>query len=90
MLINAKPSITTTTLPNVSAGSLSYSQTLATSGGTAPISCAITSGSLIGSGPYPGCTITGTGATLGIYSFTVTPTDSDGVSGSGQALFRRA
>ncbi len=32
------------------------------------------------------CTITGTAATVGTYSFTATPTDSNGVSGSGQAL----
>ncbi len=87
LTINAKPSITTTTLPSAATGS-SYSQTLATSGGTAPITCALTSGSLSGSGLTlnSNCTITGTAATVGTYSLMATPKDSNGVSGSGQAL----
>jgi hypothetical protein len=87
LTVNTAPSISPTTLPSAATGS-SYSQTLAITGGTAPLTCALTSGSLSGSGLTlnTNCTITGTAATTGTYSFAVAPTDSNGVSGSGQAL----
>jgi hypothetical protein len=87
LTINAAPSITATTLPSATSGS-AYSQTLATSGGTAPLTCTLMSGSLSGSGLglNSNCTITGTALTAGAYSFAVGPTDSNGVSGSSQAL----
>lgn len=81
------PSITTLTLPAGTQGT-SYSQTLATAGGTGAVTCAITSGSLAGSGLNlnSNCTITGTAGSPAAYPFTATPTDANSVVGSGRAL----
>ncbi len=82
ILVNAVPAITTSgALPSVVSG-FGYSQTLATSGGTSPLTCAIFSGTLSGSGLTlnSNCTITGTAATAATYTFTAKATDTRGVS----------
>lgn len=70
------------TLPNPSPG-VAYSQTLTASGGVAPYSFALTSGSLpagltLGSGGV----LAGTATQVGSFSFTVTATDNFGQTGS--------
>jgi hypothetical protein len=85
LIVNAAPSITTSSLP---AGqvNVSYAQALSTSGGTGAIACAVTSGSLPVGMTLGGCTISGTPTTASTYSFSLTPTDANGVTGSAQAL----
>jgi len=85
LTINAAPSITTSTLPAGQAN-VSYSQVLTTSGGTGTVACAVTSGSLPAGLSLSGCTISGTPTTANTYSFSVTPSDANSVSGSAQAL----
>jgi hypothetical protein len=81
--VSAAPAITNGALPHGTQGS-AYSQAVTTSGGTGVVTCAVTAGSLSGSGiSLSSCTLTGTGGTPGTYGFTVTPTDSNNVSGSG-------
>lgn len=81
MTVNPQPSITTTSLLAATAGS-SYSQAIATSGGTAPITCTADSG-LSGSGlTVSGCTVTGTAGTAGSYTVTVTARDANGIATS--------
>lgn len=74
------PSITTTgTLPVANTG-VSYSQNLAATGGTAPYTWAVTSGSLpagMSLDPNLGV-ISGTGTTSATSAFTVTVTDANG------------
>ncbi len=83
--INPAPSITTTTLPNWTINQ-SYSQTIATSGGTAPITFAVTSGGLPTGLSLNSSTgaITGTPSTTSgsPFSFTITATDAAGVTAS--------
>jgi hypothetical protein len=83
--VNAAPSITTSSLPAGQANS-AYSQVLTTSGGTGAVACALTTGSLPVGLTLNGCTISGIPTTANSYSFTVTPTDANGVSGSAKAL----
>jgi hypothetical protein len=85
LIVSGAPSITTTSL---SAGqvNVSYAQTLSTSGGAGVITCAVTSGSLPAGLSLSGCTISGTPTTASTYSFSLTPTDANGVTGSAQAL----
>jgi len=74
--------INPTTLPDGSAGT-AYSQTISATGGTAPLSFAVTSGTL-----PTGLTLASTGAlsgtptTQGTFSFTVTGTDASGNFGT--------
>jgi len=84
LTINSTPTITTSSLPSGTVGS-AYSQTLVTTGGTLPVSCAVT-GSLPPSLSLTGCTISGTPTAAGTFSFSVTPTDATGVSGTSAAL----
>ena len=71
------PSITTTPLPDVTAGT-AYSEPLIGTGGVAPYTWSVTSGTLpAGLSLDPGTgMITGTSASPGSYSFTVTLADS--------------
>jgi hypothetical protein len=70
--------VTTTSLPNGVVGS-PYSATLMSSGGTAPVTWAVTTGTLPAGLTLNGTTgaITGTPTTAGTSNFTVTATDSD-------------
>ncbi|MEW6363768.1 MAG: putative Ig domain-containing protein [Acidobacteriota bacterium] len=69
-------------LPGGSVGA-AYSQTIAASGGTAPYSYSVQSGSLPPNLTLsPGGVISGTSATAGLYSFTVLATDSAACTGS--------
>ncbi|MFE8646672.1 beta strand repeat-containing protein [Sphingomonas sp. NCPPB 2930] len=74
--------ITPTTLPNPVIG-VAYSQTLGTSGGTAPYTYSVSGGA-----PPPGISVSsagnvsGTATTSGNYSFTVSSTDSSTGSGA--------
>jgi hypothetical protein len=77
MTITPAPSITTTSLNNGAAG-LAYSQTLAASGGTAPYTWSIQSGTLpagLTLNPASG-NITGTPSSAGDFSFSIKLTDS--------------
>jgi hypothetical protein len=80
--VNSVPSITTTTLPNATQTG-TYSQTLAESGGTAPVGWAVTTG-ILPSGLTLGATtgvISGTvGASATNETFTVTLTDADNLT----------
>jgi Putative Ig domain len=68
--------------PSTAAGS-AYFQSFTISGGVSPVTCAMTSGSLSGSGltVNNNCTISGTAVAPALYSFSVTPTDANSVSG---------
>lgn len=76
--------ITTTSLSSWTQGVSGYTQTLAVTGGSTPLTWAITSGNGAGTvNPAPGLTlntssgaITGTPTTAGSYTFTLTATDS--------------
>jgi hypothetical protein len=68
--------ITTTALPSVVAGTASYTQMLASTGGTAPVGWAIASGLLPPGLSLSGATISGTPTTAGSYPFTAQATDS--------------
>ncbi|MDW8412838.1 MAG: putative Ig domain-containing protein [Acidobacteriota bacterium] len=71
------------TLPNGAVGAAYPSQTLTASGGTAPYTFSVTSGTL-----PPGLTLStggvlsGTPTTAGTYNFTITATDANGCAGS--------
>ena len=76
------PSVTTTTLQNATVNS-SYSATLNGTGGVAPYTWAVTSGSLpAGLSLSSGGVISGTPTTAGSASFTVTLTDTEGNTAS--------
>jgi hypothetical protein len=85
LTINAAPSITTISLSVGQVGT-PYAQTLNTSGGSGAIACAVTSGALPTGLALIGCTISGTPTAASGYSFSVSPTDSNGVVGNARAL----
>ena len=79
IIINALPTITTTTLPAGDIG-VAYSTTLSATSGTLPYTWSISTGALpagLSLGASTGI-ISGTPTTAGTYSFTVTLTDSMG------------
>ena len=89
--VNATPSVTTTTLTAATYGQNGYSQTLAETGGTSPITWSISTGSL----PSGFSLNTSTGvisdsgtvtATTGTYTFTVVATDANNVASTGKSL----
>ncbi|WP_446744206.1 beta strand repeat-containing protein [Silvibacterium acidisoli] len=67
--------LTSTTLPPGTVG-VPYTGTIGASGGTAPYSCAITSGTLPAGLTISGCTVSGTPTTPGTSQVTVKVTDS--------------
>jgi hypothetical protein len=74
--------LTPSTLPPATVGA-SYSQALTASGGTAPYTYALTAGALpAGLSLSSGGALSGTPTTAGSSSFTVTATDSTGLTGS--------
>jgi large repetitive protein len=79
--VDAGLSITTATLPTPVIG-VAYSQTVATSGGIAPISFSVSAGSLPAGLSLAASTgvISGTATTPGAYSFTITATDGNGIT----------
>ena len=79
--VNAAPSITTSSpLPGGVVG-VPYSQTLAASGGTAPLTWTVTSGSTpAGMNLSSGGVLSGTPTTAALYSFVATVTDANSVS----------
>lgn len=79
LTINAAPLITTPSLPGGEVG-VPYSQTLATSGGTAPFVFSIAGGALPGGLTLDGTTgtISGSPTGLGAFSFTASFTDAAG------------
>jgi len=81
--ISSGISITTTTLPTPVL-TQAYSQTVSTSGGTAPVAFAVSAGSLPVSLSLDTSTgaITGTPTASGAYSFTIQATDNNGVTAS--------
>jgi hypothetical protein len=88
LTVNARPSITTTSpLPGATQGSV-YSQTLTVTLGTGASTCRISAGTLAGSGLTlsSGCLISGTASTPGPYSFSVIPTDANGIDGAASAF----
>ena len=82
IVINAVPSITTTTLPNWTLNKAGYSQTIATSNGTAPITFAVTTGTLPTGLTLASSTgvVSGTPTAAGTSNFTVTATDAAGAT----------
>jgi hypothetical protein len=87
--VNVPPSVTTTTLANATQGQAGYSQTLASTGGTAPITWAITVGTLptglslnVSTGVISG----NVGAAATTQTFTVVATDANSVASAGQPL----
>ncbi|GEM_PF-2479389 len=76
IVVSAAPIVTTTTLPNGTVGG-SYSQTLAASGGTAPLIWSLTSGALPAGLTLNSNTgvISGTPTTAGTSNFTIRVTD---------------
>ena len=86
--VNAAPSVSTTTLPAGARGA-SYSQTLAATGGIAPITWSIPVGALPTGLTLNTATgvISGTiGATATSQTFTVVATDANAVASAGQSL----
>jgi len=81
IVVNAAPSITTSSLPN-GTQNVAYSQTLAATGGTTPYSWAISSGTLpTGLSLVAGTgVISGTPTATGTSSFTVMMTDTPGAT----------
>jgi len=79
--VNAAPSITTSSLPNGSV-SVAYSQTLAATGGTSPLTWAISSGSLPAGLSLAASTgvISGTPTASGTSNFTTRVTDNVGAT----------
>ncbi|MGR4862194.1 putative Ig domain-containing protein [Caulobacter sp. LARHSG274] len=79
--ISAGVTITTASLPTPVLGQ-SYSQTIVTSGGTAPVTFAVTSGALPAGLSLNASTgaITGTATAAGAYSVTITATDANGLT----------
>lgn len=85
--INGKPLITTTSLPAAVVGA-SYSQALATTGGTLPITWANTGGLPVGITFDAGSgVISGTPTTAGVVSFTVIAKDAAGVTDTKNLVF---
>ncbi len=83
--VNAKPSITTLSLPDSNYyASPAYSQKIAFTGGTGTVTLSLTSGSLpTGLTFTPGTgVISGTPTVVGQYNFTITATDSLNATGS--------
>ena len=81
-VVSAPPmAITTTSLPTPVIG-VAYNQTVATSGGTAPVTFAVTTGALPAGLSLNAATgaITGTPTTAGAYSFTITATDANSLT----------
>ncbi|EHN71779.1 Ig family protein, partial [Streptomyces coelicoflavus ZG0656] len=79
--ISAGVTITTTSLPTPVIG-VAYNQTVATSGGTAPVTFAVTTGALPAGLSLNAATgaITGTPTTAGAHSFTITATDANSLT----------
>ena len=88
IVVIAGPSVTTTSLPNGAVG-VAYNQPLAVSGGTAPYTWSVASGSL-----PPGLSLSSSGTISGTpstsigspFSFSVTVKDNAGVTSSAQPL----
>lgn len=82
ILVNPAPQFLTTTLPGGQVGA-AYSQTLAVSGGTAPVTCSISAGT-----PPAGitlsstCVLSGSPSAPGTFNFIAAATDSNGVVGT--------
>jgi len=81
IVVNAAPSITTSSLPNGSV-SVAYNQTMAATGGTSPLTWAISSGSLPAGLSLTASTgaITGTPTASGTSNFTARVTDNVGAT----------
>jgi ELWxxDGT repeat protein len=77
------PTITTTSLPDWTVGA-TYDQTIATSGGMAPVTLGITAGALPNGLSLDSNTgvISGTPTTAGTYALTITATGGDGAASS--------
>jgi hypothetical protein len=81
IVVNPVPSVTTSGAMAAGTQGSSYSQSISTSGGTIPNTCALFSGSLSGSGltVNSNCTVTGTAGTPATYTFTVKATDANSI-----------
>jgi hypothetical protein len=88
VVVNGPPSVTTNSMPPGTVGQ-SYSNGLAISGGTSPITCSAGTG-LSGSGlsVTSACTVSGTvTGTANTYTASgVTPTDANGISGTAKSF----
>ncbi|MFT4112655.1 beta strand repeat-containing protein [Silvibacterium sp.] len=83
--INAAAALTVTT--NLPAGTVgtTYTGTITATGGTAPYTCAVTSGTLPAGLTLSGCSVTGTPTTAGSSAVTITVTDSSSPAKTGTA-----
>lgn len=85
IIVNIVPAIGTMSLPGAVPGT-PYSQSLMVSGGTSPLACSLSSGTLAGSGLTlnpSACTIIGTPTTtVAAYVFTARVTDANGIIAS--------
>lgn len=81
-IVPAPLAITVTSLPNGSVG-LPYNNTIGVSGGTAPYSCAITSGARQAGLSLNGCTVSGTPTVAGTVTLGVRATDAAGATTNG-------
>lgn len=85
VVVNVVPSISATSLPGGIPGT-PYSQSLGASGGTSPLACSLSSGTLAGSGltlDPAACSIIGTPTTtVATYAFTARVVDANGISAS--------
>jgi uncharacterized repeat protein (TIGR03803 family) len=83
LTINSAVTITTTTLPNGTVNQSAYNATISATDGTGTFTFALTAGTLpVGLTLSSAGVLSGSPTTPGNYSFTVTATDSVGVSGS--------
>lgn len=84
--VNAAPSITLTlSAPTAATVGTAYTGTIGVSGGTAPYSCSLTSGSLPAGIIQNNCTLTGTASASGTFALGIKATDSSSPANSGSA-----
>jgi hypothetical protein len=82
IVVNSGVTVTTTSLPNWTADTSGYSQTITATGGTAPYTFSATGSVPPGLSLSTGGVLSGTPTTTGTYAFSVTAMDTHGASGS--------
>ncbi|MEG9434530.1 putative Ig domain-containing protein, partial [Terriglobus sp. ADX1] len=84
--VNAAPAITLTlSSPTAATVGTAYTGTIGVSGGTAPYSCSLTSGSLPAGITQNNCTLTGVASASGTFALGIKATDSSSPANSGSA-----
>ena len=80
ILVNAVPNVTTSSLPAGTQGSAYSVQSIATGGGSSPVTCVANSGVPTGMTVHSGCTIDGTPSVSGTFTVNVKATDANFIS----------